>query len=347
MPEAGEVPIQETPGAPKTPLASAKPPNSPEAKKENGVDALIIFGQGPVIDPTSREQATKEGTHPGKEDINLWSKNLAEAGSEIVRRGDAKRLVIMGGRTGGEQYAPEAELISKGLEERGIPADKIALEAKSTNTLENLVNFINEYLDGGDIQTVDVMGTSYHIPRIKLLMELFHIPYRTAFSSEEVIRFAARDGKDYNEWDLAQLKRIEDLLDVNASARTPWSDIDAEASRDFYSQQQGTEKKNIHRRLQEEDLWTRSLLEIPEYWLPYIGRIQNGQRIRAILGDLDQNMLRDRFGIDQATVSDEELKVKLTSIERIVPNADEEAGKPWDKATSDKLESAVNRRNNS
>lgn len=303
---------------------------------------LLIFGLGPVIDINSREQAAQAGISAGNEDINLWSKTAALAASELIKRGQAKEAIIMGGRTGGFEFQSEAELISGSMQKLGISEELIKREDSSTNTITNIVNFLNMYVDvtNAPNRSFGIVAANYHLPRVKLLMDLFGVPYEAAFSNEEVIRFMAREGEGWNQ---QTLNELEQRLDMNAASRTAWSGKDLELNPGYYGKQLGTEQKSIHRRGQEEDVFTRALLEMPEYWIVYVGLLNNESRIRGILEKQDTQVLKDRFGVDLSE-DISSIKANLIAIPRIIPSLDEWIPQQWPPETTKKLEDAIKER---
>lgn len=313
-------------------------PKNQEVEK-TGLDAILVFGQGPIIDDGTKAKAMDGGIKPGQEGMNFWSHNLAQAAAELYKRGQTREIIIMGGRTGGENYLSEAELIGQELiEEYGIPESVIKKEVRSTNTLENLVNVLNDYLDkDSQYKNLGILTSNYHSSRTRLLMELFGIPYKTAFSAEEVLRYVAREGED---WDHQKLLEIEHMLDMNEASKEP-----TKYAPSYFPQKQGTEKKDIVTRGQEEDVWSRALLEMPEYWIGYLGRLKNSKLMRHILKNQDQNVLKNSFGIDLALDTDEELKKKLASVERKLPNVEKWIREAWSGETQKKLDNLVEERN--
>lgn len=314
-------------------------PKTAEAEKSS-LDAILIFGQGPIIEKETRGRAMDVSGEKGSEDINLWSKNLAEAAAQLYKRGQTREIIVMGGRTGGAEYSSEADLIAKTIEGHGVPSEAIKREDRSANTLENLVNVLNDYLDKDPQgKNLGILTANYHLPRTQMLMELFGIPYKTAFSAEEVLRYVAREKK---EWDEQKLLEIERLLDMNEASKIPVSAVD---KTDIYFQtKQGVEKKNIVKRGQEEDVWSRALLEVPAYWLGYLGRLNDIERVRQALARQDQQMLRDKFDIVLNVDTDDILRKKLLSIKREVPNPDEWVGQEWAGETQGKLQDLIDKR---
>lgn len=325
------------------PRIETNPVNTPKSQEleKQTLDVVLIFGQGPVIESQTRQKASEIGKEAGTEDVNFWSKTLAEAGAELYKRGQTKEIVIMGGKTGGEVYKSESDLILEYLQKFGVPKSAIKLENSSTNTLENLVNVLNQHVDnGGKYKELGILGTNYHLSRIRLLMQLFKIDYKTAFSAEEVLRYVAREN---DTWDNPKLLELERRLDMNEAGRVPVSKTDSKIPT-YYSQKEGTEQKNVLIRGQEEDVWSRALLEVPEYWLDYLSRIDNMTRVREILAGQDSKILQEKFGINLDSDDDNSIKSKLAAIQRIVPNPSLWIEEQWPQKTQNELEELIERR---
>lgn len=321
MSEAGDS-LEIKPG--REPVNPVDVPKTQEAEKTS-LDGILVFGQGPVIEKETRKWAQGVGKGSGSEDVNFWSDTLAKAASEIYVRGQAKQIVVMGGKTGGKEYGSEAVLIGKKIEELGVPLSAIRLEESSSNTLENIVNMLNQYPElGKKDSSVGILGSNYHIGRLRVLMEMFDVPCKSVFSAEEVVRFAAMDRED---WDHGTLLDIENRLNMNEASRIPVSKRDQELGPGYYGRKTGEEQKTVYRRLQEDDVWRRVLGEIPEYWIGYLGRLTDAGKARAILqkrGDAFLSNIRSRFQIDPSVDSDAELLDKLKNVKRVPPE-----GKDW------------------
>jgi uncharacterized SAM-binding protein YcdF (DUF218 family) len=306
-------------------------------KAKPSLDAILIFGQGPVVEKDTRQKASEVAEKGATEDINLWSKALAQAAAELYKRGQTREFIVMGGQTGGKDFASEAELITKEMESFGVSANAIKIENRSTNTLENLTNVLNDYLDKDrQEKSLGILTANYHLSRTRMLMGKFGIPYKTAFSAEEVLRYVAREGEN---WDNEKLLEIEKKLNMGEASKVP---VSAKDKVDIYFQsKQGTEKKNIVRRGQEDDFWSKALLEVPEYWMGYVGRLQSGERIRQILSNQDQNMLAEKFNIHVTSDTDEVIKQKLLAITRKLPDLEKGIGQDWPEETKAKLEAVT------
>ncbi len=240
---------------------------------------LLVFGQGPVIDRFTRIKAEDAGTIPGTEDMNFWGHSLAIAAAILYHNGVSSEIVIMGGRTGGDAYASEAELILSQLISYGVPAEVCRLEQSSTNSLENLVNFMNLYLEDDHEVRFQLLGTNYHIERLELLMDLFGISWNASFGSHAVIREAVERGELTQ--DTAHAIEELSMLDIPLE-RYP------EDRTGFYGCQLGVEQKTYAHRAHEEEAFTRLLLEVPEYWVTYLARVESDVQLQRILHNLQR-----------------------------------------------------------
>jgi broad specificity phosphatase PhoE len=299
--------------------------------KKPSLDAIFIFGQGPVLKKETRIRANRNNTGITDEtDINMWAKTLATSAFELYKRGQTREFIVLGGRTGGEAYLSEADKIAGEMAKCGVPKEVIKLEQRSSNTLENIANVLNDYADSTDeYEKVGLLGSDFHIPRIKLISQMFGIPYKEAFSAEEVMRYAAREKEP---WDNSTLAEIERRLDM-----TPLPNK-------YYLDKIGEEKRNISRRGMEEDVYSRALLSVPENWLMYVGRLNDTERMMRILGKQDRRMLKTKFDIDLFVDSPDDVRQKLKTIKRIVLHPDKWGNKKWGKNVHRKLNAYIEER---
>lgn len=275
---------------------------------EGTLGSLLIFGQGPVIDKATRTIPQRGLSASGNEDVNFWSKNLAKAASELYKHGQVPEIIVMGGKTGGTQYKSEAEIIKQYLNAEGIPENVIVIEEDSPDTIANLINIINmkDAQEIGDKEKYQILGSPYHVSRIQILMQLLRIPFNHVFSSDEVLRFVARENKvDASSWDTELLTEIETGLDPNSNL--------------YYQKKQGLEKRDYVDRLIFDSLLTRELLEYPESWLGRVADVKSPAKRSEILDQVEKlwpGILQSKFGINKELDSPEEIRVKVAQIEK-------------------------------
>lgn len=299
-------------------ISSSETNTSPEAHPVHR-ETILIFGQGPVIDAATRLKASDTNTPFGQEDVNFWSANLAQAAAYLSSFDPSiKQFIIMGGQTGGQQYASEARLIAQKMQELGVSKDTIKLEEMSNDTIENVVNFLNLYESQGNStdEEYSTLSATYHSFRVGVLMKLFAVPVKNSFHAEEVIRYAARTTPvqdnhshhslidDSSQWNSQRLQILEDQLNINDPTK-------------FTKQKKGTEQRDVADRYIRDSVYTRGLLELPEHWLQYVGKIKSDEKVVEILQQTEQlypGMLEDKYGIKSIdNISDTKAKLRNIS----------------------------------
>ncbi|MCX7512593.1 YdcF family protein [Frateuria sp. STR12] len=106
------------------------------------------------------------GNHPEADYRARLGRALA-----LVRAGQARRLLLLGGHSGGDRSEAQAGLVW--LQRHGLPADApVELEQESTDSLENL-RHARGLLQGGDraelLPPVALLTSRYHLARCLLL----------------------------------------------------------------------------------------------------------------------------------------------------------------------------------
>lgn len=245
---------------------------------------LLIFGNGPVVDRFTRNVPEPDGNNPIA-DINSWSKNIALAATVLYERGDVDSMFILGGKTGGEGFKSESELIKTKLIEHHVSEKVISIEEGSQDTIANLINLYTMLgPENGENNPTkfNILGADYHTTRIQVLMKLLQIPYEEVFSAESVLRLQAMEtGDTALSLTLQHTTDMNDNIFLRDKLHLPSSKSDEINS--FYKTQKGTETKDFAFRKVWEDVLIRELLEYPESWLCRINEIQNHeQRIKIL-----------------------------------------------------------------
>jgi uncharacterized SAM-binding protein YcdF (DUF218 family) len=126
------------------------------ARRES-VDAIVVLGAG-----------LKNGTTVGP----LLGARLDRA-LEVARRSrelGADPVIVSSGGRGSDEARSEASAMTEYLAERGMPADRLLSEDRSTDTAENL-RFSAQMLVGNDIRgTAAVVTNDYHVFRAATMM---------------------------------------------------------------------------------------------------------------------------------------------------------------------------------
>ncbi len=87
---------------------------------------------------------------------------------DILTENKTLRCIVSGGQ-GSDEPISEAECMKNYLVEKGIASDRIILEDKATNTIENIENTLS-ILNGLDSYGgIAVVTTNFHLPRAKFL----------------------------------------------------------------------------------------------------------------------------------------------------------------------------------
>ncbi|EKD64829.1 MAG: hypothetical protein ACD_50C00290G0006 [uncultured bacterium] len=259
-------------------------------------EVLLIFGQGPVIDNITKANASESNTQRGQEDINFWSRDLALAACILFEKGAVKNFAVMGGPTGGQSFASEAELIKREMTRNGVPEESVEVEVESTDTIRNIVNYLGLHESPGeaiDAQAYNILTTSYHSRRVNVLMKLFALNVTNSFTSSGVFRFNGRTYKgelteDSSKWDSSLLNELDARENMDDNR--------------YYSDKKGTERRPFSDRFIKEAVWTREIMERPEIFLQYINRINNNERIEAILDITEKlwpGLLKSKYNIDR------------------------------------------------
>lgn len=264
------------------------------------VDYLLICGQGPVQTKKEKVKAESiENANPEDAEANSWMKFIAYAAGEIYQKGLAGKLVLTGGKTGGEQFPSEAVLMKNILiKQYSVPENDIVIEDKAKNTLQNFAFSINAIDDQNPDQTLNpsfgILGTDYHTERIHLLSTLFELPIKEMYSAEETL--LRTWGGDLSEG--SQKFLLSRVIPE-----------EAERLQLFQLGMKGEESKSVKQRINEEKRYSACLVEVPAYWIGYIGLLQNEKRIKNILANIDKSSL-ETLGINPNS-SVEEIKKTL------------------------------------
>ncbi len=125
---------------------------TPDDLPEDAV--ILVYGAG------------LQGERPGK----ALQKRLNTA-LELYEVNESATIIVSGGQ-GDNEVRPEAEAMKEYLCERGVPDEKVLMEDKSRNTIQN-INYSFEIIKEADLEdsTVVSVSNAFHIPRIILLCE--------------------------------------------------------------------------------------------------------------------------------------------------------------------------------
>ena len=173
-------------------------------EKNKPYDVLIVFGFG--ARPRSKQEAEespdlKDGWH-----LTVGTKARVLAAGELWKMGEIDKIVFSEGAApdrekSGSQLMKEY-LLAKYPE---IPEDKIIVEDKAANTIENFANTV-DYLDHSEVvasgrekqekqitkpsSNIALLSNRFHLARIEQIAEKFAIQ-GDGFSAEDVLALAA------------------------------------------------------------------------------------------------------------------------------------------------------------
>ncbi len=229
---------------------------------------LIVFGYGPV-------QADETFN------LNVHARLNALAAGMLYQHGEAERIVITGGRTGGADLPSEAEYIKRYLIRNfDVPKEVVILEQQATDTVTNFV-YVANILDRSSLSTnLGFLAFGFHLPRIQYLADLFSLT-GNSIATEEVVK--------------ERSERHERLL------------------RDLL-----TLKNETYRKLLTDQVRSlRGLDTLPEHWLPPAAQLQNEARLTSMMKlEQVQTFLSSR-GLASQTPAD--FRALLSSIPRRFP----------------------------
>jgi len=123
---------------------------------KSGGELLIILGY----------KSTENAIHP-------LLKERLDTGMELFLSQPFQYILLTGGPVGSER--PEAELMAEYLQEKGIPKEKILLETKAMDTIENIL-FTKEIAEGLGCSACTIISNSFHLRRIRHLAKEFRFP---------------------------------------------------------------------------------------------------------------------------------------------------------------------------
>ena len=214
------------------------------------------------------------------------------------------------------------------VSEYHVPVSDIILEDKATNTLQNIPLSLNkidsEQFPDSPKPKIGLLGADFHIPRIRILADLFGITDHKSFSAEQIFRTIAYkleekgDPQSRSEARTIQ-QQLDSLLSMNDDLSFPESRVEyhpdlktfqnsvLESNKPkstvknatLFEIQTGKEAKGFREKRSLESFFTRGMVEVPEFWFGYI-KFLNDDRLKAIVSKTNTDVL-DRFGLKKET----------------------------------------------
>jgi hypothetical protein len=165
-------------------------------------DVAMAFGQGPTLDIQTKKKASDVSQDPSLEtEINTWGRTTAVAMGYLALKGQYREAIWSGGRTGGDKFPSEAELMQQTMYQvfgtAQIEKQYDQPESRSTNTLENFVHSLNMMdeltTESRPFQRMVFVCSDFHASRIKMMASLFNIHDVDVLSSEQIIKIMVAD----------------------------------------------------------------------------------------------------------------------------------------------------------
>lgn len=177
--------------------------------------------------------------------LNIYARLAALAAGTLLASGAAKRLLITGGRSGGAALPSEAALMAASLSRQFRTLQgQIVLEEEAADTLDNVVLSANLLdAEGRAGERLGFLALRMHGPRVRYLAGLVGLK-GSLIALERVV--AARSAR--------HRRLLEELSKTPGYAQLAASQVRA----------------------------MRGLAELPEFWLPPLGRLVNPARLRHL-----------------------------------------------------------------
>ena len=124
----------------------------------------------------------------------------------LFEQGYTPYLIVTGG-VGKGQSVSEAVVMKRYLVERGVPAEKVLTEDRSTTTYENLRNSI-PLLKRHRFATACIVSHGYHLARalnIAAMLQIHAFPVAAPTSALNLYYHTAREVLAYTKWKVKQL----------------------------------------------------------------------------------------------------------------------------------------------
>jgi len=294
--------------------AEGRTPEIGEEEKHQPLDAVMVFGIGPV-------QPKGEIGHEGKGhayQLVPEAKLNAIAAATLYLEGKTRKIIFTGGKTGkmslgkdaeGRDIEPhpypqsEAEQMARYVVEKfGIPQEAIIVEDKAANTIENISRSLTPIDQNPDqFARLGFLGSHHHVRRIEKMVELFGLEGPT-MSSAAVLDRSRAESADRPR-DQRVHRRMERYRQYLETTLNP--DLNP----------------TYHKRLMEEERWSYGLDNKPSYFLPQLRFIEDDKRLKSILRGEKLAKYLEQYGIEDIETADAgKLRQILGGIIREIPD---------------------------
>lgn len=224
------------------------------------------------------------GSTPKSYRLNLYGRINAIATGMLYQSHMIAWIIPTGGKTGGLDKPSEAQLMARLIQSKfDVPESVFILEEEAADTIFNLVHVANIIDQSPQLyQHLLFVALGCHLPRIQEICSLIGLS-GSFVAAEAVVK------------------------------------IRSERHNRFLAQLINSENASYAKLLADQERGIRGIREIPEYWLPPMGRLRNCDRLRNILESQGIQSFIDTHKIVIASKSIEELRKTIASIPRKFP----------------------------
>lgn len=224
------------------------------------------------------------GSKPNSYRLNPYGRINAIATGMLYQSLHIGRIIPTGGKTGGSDKPSEAALLAHLIQSKfGIPESVFILEQEAMDTIFNVV-YVANIIDQSPqcYQNLLFVAMDFHLPRIRELCALVNL--NSSFvAAEAIVKLRSERHKQC-------------LLKLLHPGNSSYATM-----------------------LENQERGIRGIREIPEYWLPPLGYLNNTQRLREILSKDGLKSFLNSHHIDTNSVSAEQLHKTISLIPRQFP----------------------------
>ncbi|MEW6492301.1 MAG: YdcF family protein [Cyanobacteriota bacterium] len=225
------------------------------------------------------------GARPGSYQLNRYGRINAIATGMLYQSLNIGKIIPTGGKTGGSDKPSEAALMAHFIQSKfDIPASVFILEEEAMDTIYNLVHVANIIDQSPErYQKLLFVAMGFHLPRIEKICFLIKLN-GSYIAAENIVKLRS--------------ERHQNLLKRSLHPDNPSYAIMLD------SQERGM----------------LGIKELPEYWIPPLGTLNNPQRLRAILAAKAIKSFLKNYHINLTTIPDEQLHTTIRLITRQFPD---------------------------
>ncbi|WP_051624066.1 YdcF family protein [Clostridium akagii] len=123
----------------------------------------------------------------------MEKKTPSETKNSVYKEGYGKYIIVSGGKGPGEDIT-EAMAMKNFLLAKGIDKNKIIMEERSRNTMENLT-FSKKVMESKGFKTAVVVSNKYHLKRVSLMSKRLRM--NTSYSGVFVSQYKFTEYEGY------------------------------------------------------------------------------------------------------------------------------------------------------